>query len=130
MCADGFPTSRRAIECYLRSECCNICTDVQLIDSCLSQYPAKTCLVILDSDHSKSHVRAELNIFAAWVSVGSYMIVEDTNLNGHPTYATFGEGPFEAVQEFLAVNANFISDRSKEKFLMTFNPRGYLRRIS
>src|ERR1051325_5744167 len=75
--------------------------DPELVHPLLTTHPAETRLVILDSDHSKNHVLAELNLFAPYVSVGSYLIVEDTNINGHPTYPAFGAGPFEAVEEFL-----------------------------
>ncbi len=103
--------------------------DPKLISLLLDARPAETRLVILDSDHSKAHVSAELSLFAPYVSVGSYMIVEDTNINGHPTYKSFGDGPFEALEEFLSRNKDFIVDQSREKFLMTFNPQGYLKRI-
>ncbi len=104
--------------------------DPVLIDSLLGSRPEETRLVILDSDHTKDHVLKELELFAPYVGLGSYMIVEDTNINGHPAYASFGEGPFEAVEEFLRKNQNFAVDQSREKFLMTFNPRGYLKRIA
>jgi len=104
--------------------------DSTLVSSILDFRPEETRLVILDSDHTKHHVLKELELFAQYVSVGSYIIVEDTNINGHPTYPSFGEGPFEAVEEFLSHNKNFIVDQSREKFLMTFNPRGYLKRIA
>lgn len=103
--------------------------DRDLIASILDPRPAETRMVILDSDHSKRHVLDELNLLSPYVSVGSYLIVEDTNVNGHPTYASFGEGPFEAVEEFLSRTRDFVVDESREKFLMTFNPRGYLKRI-
>jgi cephalosporin hydroxylase len=87
-------------------------------------------LVILDSDHSMAHVSKELEAFSPYVSVGSYMIVEDTNLNGHPTYASHGPGPFEAVEKFIESDKSFEIDKSREIFLMTFNPSGYLKKIS
>ena len=105
-------------------------TDVNLINSMLTGRSDEPRLVVLDSDHSKNHILEELNLLAPYVSLGSYIIVEDTNINGHPTYPTFGEGPYEAVEEFLKINSNFIVDESREKFLMTFNPRGYLKRMS
>ena len=105
--------------------------DADLIQSILNDRPDEARLVVLDSDHSKDHVLRELNLLAPYVSLGSYIIVEDTNINGHPTYRSFiGEGPYEAVEEFLKGNVDFMTDHSKEKFLMTFNPYGYLKRIS
>ena len=86
-------------------------------------------LVILDSDHRKEHVLSELRIYGELVSKGSYIIVEDTNINGHPVNDDFGPGPMEAVEEFLLENKNFVVDTSKEKFYVTFNPKGYLRKI-
>ncbi len=86
-------------------------------------------MVVLDSDHSQVHVSKELELFAPLVTVGSYLIVEDTNVNGHPAYESFGPGPYEAVENFLNVNRDFEVDTTREKFLMTFNPNGYLKRI-
>ena len=85
-------------------------------------------LVILDSDHSRDHVLAELRAYADLVSVGSYVVVEDTNVNGHPAYPEFGPGPMEAVDAFLAKDSRFEVDAGLEKFFMTFNPRGYLKK--
>ena len=85
-------------------------------------------LAILDSDHSYAHVRDELAIYGELVSPGSYLIVEDSNINGHPVYPEFGPGPMEAIDEFLAGGAPFDVDASREKFFVTFNPRGFLRK--
>jgi cephalosporin hydroxylase len=83
-------------------------------------------LVILDSDHSRAHVAQELAAYQAFVTVGNYLIVEDTNINGHPVLPAYGEGPMEAVLDFMRANDHFMTDVSKEKFLMSFNPKGYL----
>ena len=57
------------------------------------------------------------------------LIVEDTNINGHPVYEAFGPGPMEAVQDFLKERDDFEVDRSREKFLFSFNPGGWLRKV-
>jgi cephalosporin hydroxylase len=85
-------------------------------------------LVLLDSGHGKDHVLAEMRTYAPLVTPGSYLIVEDTNLNGHPVDPDHGPGPAEAVAAFLAENDGFVPDASREKFLLTFNPGGYLKR--
>jgi cephalosporin hydroxylase len=85
-------------------------------------------LVILDSDHSRDHVLDELRIYSSWVTPGSYLIVEDTNVNGHPALPEHGPGPMEALEEFLAGTDEFEIDAAREKFFLTFNPRGFLRK--
>ena len=85
-------------------------------------------LIILDSDHSRDHVLDELRIYNRWVSPGSYLIVEDTNVNGHPAMPEHGPGPMEALEAFLAENDEFEIDAAREKFFLTFNPRGFLRK--
>jgi cephalosporin hydroxylase len=88
-------------------------------------------MLILDDDHSKEHVLEELKRYSWLVTPGQYLIVEDTNISGHPVGEKNGNGPMEAVEEFLATEQGkkFEVDRSREKFLCTFNPGGYLRRV-
>ncbi|OIO42521.1 cephalosporin hydroxylase [Candidatus Pacearchaeota archaeon CG1_02_39_14] len=86
-------------------------------------------MVILDSAHNRDHVFNELQLYNNLVTKGSYLIVEDTQLNGHPVYPKYGPGPMEALNDFLKVNNDFMIDKSKEKFYMTFNPRGYLKKV-
>jgi cephalosporin hydroxylase len=90
--------------------------------------PAERVMVVLDSDHRCDHVLAELQAYSPLVTPGDYLIVEDTNINGHPITPQFGPGPMEAVDQFLAADDRFAIDDSREKFYLTFNPRGYLRR--
>jgi cephalosporin hydroxylase len=87
-------------------------------------------LVILDSDHSRDHVLDELRIYSRFVTPGSYLIVEDTNVNGHPVMPEHGPGPMEALEQFLTETDEYEVDAAREKFFMTFNPRGFLRKRS
>ena len=89
-------------------------------------------MVILDADHNKESVLKELNLYGHLVTKGQYLIVEDTNLNGHPSNPGWGEGPYEAVHEFYQTDLGkkYFIDRSQEKFFITLNPCGFLRKIS
>ncbi len=91
---------------------------------------AKVILVVLDSDHRKDHVLEELRLYGPLVTTGSFMVVEDSNLNGHPVWPEHGPGPMEALDVFMNGNTDFILDKEKEKFLLTFNPKGYLKKVS
>jgi cephalosporin hydroxylase len=105
-------------------------TDPAVIDEVDRIIDGRRVIVLLDSDHSARHVLAELRAWHDRVPVGSYVIVEDTNVHGHPVYPSHGPGPMEAVDSFLAENDQFVIDESMHKFFMTFNPRGFLKRIA
>jgi cephalosporin hydroxylase len=90
---------------------------------------SRRVMVVLDSGHEMHHVLKELEIYHRYVSLGGYVIVEDTCINGHPVSPQYGPGPMEAVETFLRNNDQFVSDDRDRKFFMTMNPRGYLRRV-
>jgi cephalosporin hydroxylase len=102
--------------------------DAAIVAEARTAAAGKRAMVTLDSDHSAAHVFQEIVSYSPLVRVGDYLIVEDTNVNGHPTYPDFGPGPMEAVERFLATNDDFMVDERCERFLMTLNPRGYLKR--
>lgn len=89
---------------------------------------SKKVLLMLDSNHEMNHVLAEMDAYSSLVSKHSYMIVEDTHLNGNPIRPEFGPGPMEAVNVFLTKNRNFEIDTEREKLLLTFNKNGFLKR--
>lgn len=95
----------------------------------------KTIMFDLDSYHSKDHVATELELYSPLVSVDSYVIVEDTIIN-HPVKILNGDGkylssgPFEAVMEFLQLHNNFKCDINRQRYYVTSNPCGYLRRVN
>jgi len=87
-------------------------------------------IVTLDSDHTQENVARELEIYSPYVTPGSYLVVEDTNVNGHPASPDHGPGPWEAVHEFLARNRSFEIDLTCQRHLLTFFPHGWLKRVS
>lgn len=85
-------------------------------------------MVVLDSDHTAPHVARELELYSPLVTEDSYLVVKDTNLNGHPVRPGFGPGPGEATRAFLASGSHFDVDTECEKFILTYKPGGYRRR--
>jgi cephalosporin hydroxylase len=102
--------------------------DTAVFEQVRKEVGSDRAMVVLDSDHHAAHVNAEIIAYSPLVQVGDYLIVEDTNVNGHPAYPDFGPGPMEAVDKFLSENEEFVRDERCERLLMTLNPRGYLRR--
>jgi len=88
----------------------------------------RRAMVVLDSDHSQDHVAAELEAYAPLVGRGCYLIVEDTNVD--EVRKDLPPGPIKAVDDFLARTPGFEVDPEREKWVITFNPRGYLRRVA
>lgn len=86
-------------------------------------------MVTLDSDHSEENVTKEIQLYKLFVTVNSFLIVEDTNVNGHPVLPQHGPGPWEAVQRFLIETDEFEGDVSCQRHLLTFCPNGYLKRV-
>ncbi len=94
---------------------------------CGERVEGRRTLIVLDSDHSQAHVEAELDAYAPLVPVGCYLIVEDSNIG--QIRKDLMPGPLQAIETFLAGRSDFEIDREREKFLLTFNPSGYLKRI-
>ena len=103
--------------------------DPKITDHVAQEVLGKKVLITLDSLHTREHVLKEMEIYSKLVTPGSYLVVQDTNINGNPVYPGFGPGPHEAVQEFLQTHDNFVVDSGREKFLLTFYPGGWLKRI-
>lgn len=95
----------------------------------------ETIMVCLDSNHTHDHVLRELELYAPFVSVGSYCVVFDTIVEDMPRGAydrpwDVGNNPKTAVWEYLKANDNFEIDHSIDnKLLISVAPEGYLKRI-
>lgn len=88
--------------------------------------PDKTAMVFLDSSHDQPHVSVEMESYSPLVSVGSYMVVEDTWL-GYSLPCQ--PGPLAAVKLFLEKHDGWEIDRFPERWLCTQHPCGYLKRV-
>jgi len=85
-------------------------------------------LAIEDSSHTYDNTLAVLRRFAPLIPPGGYFIVEDSNCH-HGLNHGPNPGPYEAIETFLTENRQFASDRGKESFFITWNPKGYLKRV-
>lgn len=92
--------------------------------------PQKRVLVILDSLHTKEHVIDELKLYSPLVTVGSYLIVNDTQTDGLKT--RFGEvcGVLAAIREWLpTTNGQFEPEEDRMRFLVSCAHNGFLKRV-
>ncbi len=83
---------------------------VQRVESLLR--PGETVLILLDSDHSKSHVLAELEAYQRFVTPGSYIVATDGIMqalhdvpHGKPEW--IWDNPAAAAGEFAARHPEF-----------------------
>lgn len=101
-----------------------------------------TVMVLLDSDHSKGHVAAELECYHEMVSAGSYIVATDGIMKqlagvpgGQPSWEW--DNPTDAAVEFAERHPDFVieqppwpfnaSELSKD---ITHWPQAWLRRVS
>jgi cephalosporin hydroxylase len=100
--------------------------DPDIVAKMAAAAQGKRTMVILDSDHSAPHVLKELEVYAPLVTPGHYLIVEDTNINGHPVIPNHGPGPMEALDQYMPAHRDdWILDQTAERLYLSFFPRGY-----
>jgi cephalosporin hydroxylase len=114
------------------------CQDQRVVQEVASLTQGRRTMVIADCDHSGDHVLAELSRYSPLVSVGCYYVVEDgicDVMGWNPTTgAALGNstvpGPRTAALEFISGNPKFVNDAAlREKYLLTYNFDGFLRRV-
>jgi cephalosporin hydroxylase len=102
--------------------------------------PVETVMVVLDSNHSRAHVEAELELYAPLVTPGCYIVACDgimAQLAGAPRTAEdwTWNNPIAAIEAFLAHNADFVLEEPAFPFnegvvrnRVTYWPKCYIRR--
>ena len=99
-------------------------------------------LVILDSNHERQHVRAELEAYHGLVTVGSYIVATDGSMEfladvprGNPNWSW--NNPTKAAAEFAAEHPEFVVEQPPWPFNeselienVTHWPRAWLRRVA
>jgi cephalosporin hydroxylase len=104
------------------------CLDPSSVREVASQCQGRKTMVIADCDHNKDHVMEELRTYSPLVTVGCYYIVEDgiCDVMAWPPVP----GPQAACVEFLRGTPYFVDDAQiREKYLITYNFNGYLKRV-
>ena len=103
--------------------------------------PGETVLVLLDSNHTKEHVLAELRAYASIVTPGSYIVAMDgimQDVAGAPrTQPSWTlDNPQTAVREFIEANTNFVVEEPAFTFnegqiveRVTYWPQAFVKRI-
>lgn len=110
------PQNRAAIEAHPLADRITLyegsSTDPEIVESIRQEARgAERVLVVLDSDHRRAHVRAELEAYANLVTPGSWIIATDGimgdlgDVAGRPEWAW--DNPEDAARGFLAEHPEF-----------------------
>lgn len=86
-------------------------------------------MVIEDSEHTYENTLKVLEGYADLVGVGQYFVVED-GICHHGLDVGPQPGPYEAIETFVRMRDDFLVDRDREGYCITWNPKGYLKKVS
>ena len=81
-------------------------------------------MVVLDADHSRTHVMRELRLFAPMVTHRQFIVVEDSYTRDEAM-----KGPGHAVEWFLTKTDKFQREPVEDQFINAVSRGGWLRRI-
>ena len=86
-------------------------------------------MVILDGNHDRDHVAAELELYAPMVTPGSLLLSQDGIIDKLWIFRAGRPGPLGANRDFLQRHPEFESDRERnQRFTLTHHPLGWMRR--
>ncbi|MBA3295367.1 MAG: class I SAM-dependent methyltransferase [Acidobacteria bacterium] len=139
------PQNRTAIEAHPLASRIRLVegssTDPAVVDQVKQAIPAGSrVMVLLDSNHTKAHVRAELEAYAPLVTAGCYVVATDGIMcdlhdvpGGHADWAwdhaTAAAAEFAAARpEFVIENPPRLFEEGSIREPVTYWPGGWLRR--
>ena len=132
------PHNREAIESHPLSDAIVLIEGSSVSEDVAEQVRAhargaRRTMVVLDSHHTRDHVRRELELYSPLVGKGSYVVVFDTVIEHMAPDAVAdrewgkGNSPLNAVEDFLETTDRFVVDRAMDaKLLISVAPSGYL----
>lgn len=86
--------------------------------------------VILDGNHDRDHVAQELELYAPFVTPGSYLLSQDGVIDTFWMFRDTRPGPLPANKDFLERHPEFEYDKERnERFGSTQHPLGWMRRL-
>lgn len=103
-------------------------TDPDVVAKVAELVAGRRCMVVLDSDHSATHVAAEMEAYAPLVSPGCYMVVEDGICRWVPDTPVTEFGPLDAIESFLPRPGWEHDDDLLNLYPVSHHPGGWLRR--
>jgi cephalosporin hydroxylase/glycosyltransferase involved in cell wall biosynthesis len=86
-------------------------------------------LVFLGLDQQARTIGA-FEHYAPMVPVGSYVVVENIVVRGRHSGDSPEPGPYEARDVILSRHSDFVPDPAPERYTVTFNRGGYLKRVA
>lgn len=141
------PKNRRAIEEHPMTKRIELLegssTEPKIIDSVRTLLtPGDRVLVVLDSNHTKSHVLDELRAYGPLVSIGSYIVATDgvmEQVRGGPRSHDDWDwnNPKAAAHEFVAEDRRFVIEEPTFPFnegvvnrRVTYWPDAFIKRVA
>ena len=136
------PHNRESIESHRMAKRINLIegssVDPATIDRVRAEIPVNSSvMVVLDSDHSRDHVLAELRCYSPLVTPGQYLVVADTLVGfldeqhapkNRSKLWYKGNEPLTAVRTFLQDTNRFELDPViNGKLILSSSPGGYLK---
>jgi cephalosporin hydroxylase len=88
---------------------------------------ADRVMVIEDSSHTFENTLSVLRTYSRLLKSKEFFIVEDS-ICRHGLPVGPSPGPYEAIEAFVGEDASFAIERQYESFLVTWNPKGFLRK--